>query len=78
MNESMYFLLKDGDVPASYVCLPEGTFHSNTGCLILIFMVYYKDAYNWVGFHPLYTQNNQGLFHCSPGVFKHSNLPPYL
>ena len=29
-------------------------------------MAYYIPIYNWVGFHPLYTANNQGpFFHCS-------------
>ena len=32
-------------------------------------MVYERiPIYDWVGFHPLYTLNNQGFFHCS-GVF---------
>ena len=28
-------------------------------------MVYCMSQYNWVVFHPLYTLNHQGFFHCS-------------
>ena len=29
------------------------------------FMIHYNPYINWVGFHPLHTLNNQGIFHCS-------------
>ena len=49
----------------------------------LITAYYYKSLYNRVGFHPLFTLNNQGSFHCSTGkktsdICRGSRIVPYL
>ena len=42
------------------------TFHwILAGFLGSLFHGLLESLYNWVGFHPLYTLNNQGFFHCS-------------
>ena len=38
--ETMYFLLKMGDIPASYVCLPEGIISEQLNYIYINFEIW--------------------------------------
>ena len=56
---------------ACQVSAKPRTYEAETGagCVIGILTMGLLSLFNWVGFHPLYTLNNQFFFHCSNVIF---------